>query len=660
MRLLSLLAVLLGVVLAPLAVGLAVSDRAHSEDARLRSLTTAAHDEVAALESYFARARSVDLLTAHNPGFVDFYGTGGRDGRGGAHDEALSRSVDALAYLEALYPGSIGEACFIDRGGAENARVVRGTVATKAQLSPDESTHEFFHATFDLPKGRVYQSRPYVSPDTHEWVISNATVVPTPGRAKRAIVHFEVTIESFRRAADALGSTSGVAVLDAATGGVIIDRDRPQRVGAPLGYVDDRFAQIVPKGETGVAHIDGRPVAYARMRRSATNANDWVIVAYSRTPSPSLVGSFGPAPLALLLLAALLVAGGAVSLGVSRRRLTAVANRDALTGLANRRKLDEDLARACASGRGAIFALFDLNGFKPYNDTFGHAAGDALLARLGASLEEAVAGDATTYRLGGDEFCVLAPLDPRTRDTIVARAAAALTDHGDGFTVDASYGAVVVPDEVDAPKDALRLADQRMYAQKQGGRQSVGQQSAAVLLQALTEREPSLGPHVDGVANLARAVALQLGLSPAQVETVEKAARLHDVGKVAIPEAILRKPAPLDAEEWMFIRRHTVIGQRIVSAAPALEEVGELILSSHERWDGTGYPDGLAGTEIPLGARIVAVCDAYDAIVSDRPYASARTHEEAIAELRRSAGTQFDPEVVEAFCAAVATARAAA
>src|SRR4051812_2453297 len=195
MRLLSLLAVLLGVVLAPLAVGLAVSDRAHTEDAQLRALTTAAHDEVAAFESYFARARSIDLLTAHNPGFVDFYATGGRNGRGPAHGEALRRSVAALAYLERLYPGSIGEACFIDRGGAENARVVRGEVATAAELSPDESIHDFFGATFALRKGRVYQSQPYISPDTHEWVISNATVVPTAG-AKLALVHFEVTIES--------------------------------------------------------------------------------------------------------------------------------------------------------------------------------------------------------------------------------------------------------------------------------------------------------------------------------------------------------------------------------------------------------------------------------------------------------------------------------
>jgi HD-GYP domain-containing protein (c-di-GMP phosphodiesterase class II) len=135
---------------------------------------------------------------------------------------------------------------------------------------------------------------------------------------------------------------------------------------------------------------------------------------------------------------------------------------------------------------------------------------------------------------------------------------------------------------------------------------------------------------------------------------VKLAAELHDVGKVAIPDAILNKPGPLNEDEWAFMRRHTLIGERIVAAAPALCGVAKLVRASHERWDGGGYPDGIAGENIPLGARIVAVCDAYDAIVADRPYRGARSSAAALAELRRCAGTQFDPAVVEAFAAALA------
>jgi two-component system, cell cycle response regulator len=130
---------------------------------------------------------------------------------------------------------------------------------------------------------------------------------------------------------------------------------------------------------------------------------------------------------------------------------------------------------------------------------------------------------------------------------------------------------------------------------------------------------------------------------------LQNAAQLHDVGKVAIPDAIMSKPGPLDEAEWEFVRRHPVIGQRIVEAAPALMGVGELIRASHERWDGSGYPDGLAGDQIPMGARIIAVCDAYDAMTGDRPYRLGLLPQDALSELRRCAGTQFDAGVVAAF-----------
>jgi hypothetical protein len=148
------------------------------------------------------------------------------------------------------------------------------------------------------------------------------------------------------------------------------------------------------------------------------------------------------------------------------------------------------------------------------------------------------------------------------------------------------------------------------------------------------------------------AVARLLGLTPEEIDEIAQAAELHDIGKVAIPDAILHKPAPLDDREWAFMRRHTLIGERIVAAAPALGRVAHIVRSTHERYDGGGYPDGLLGLDIPLGARIVAVCDAFDAMTTDRPYRTAMTAESALSELRTHSGSQFDPVVVEAFDAA--------
>jgi two-component system cell cycle response regulator len=145
----------------------------------------------------------------------------------------------------------------------------------------------------------------------------------------------------------------------------------------------------------------------------------------------------------------------------------------------------------------------------------------------------------------------------------------------------------------------------------------------------------------------------RLGLITEDLDQVRQAAQLHDIGKVAIPDAILHKPGPLDDEEWAFIRSHTIIGERILDAAPALGRVAALVRSSHERWDGGGYPDKVGGSAIPLGSRIVAVCDAFDAMTSDRSYRQAMRTEDALAELRRCAGTQFDPVVVQTFCAVI-------
>jgi diguanylate cyclase (GGDEF)-like protein len=330
---------------------------------------------------------------------------------------------------------------------------------------------------------------------------------------------------------------------------------------------------------------------------------------------------------------------------------------DSLTGLPNRRRLTSDLEIAVDDGH-ACLALFDLDGFKAYNDTFGHLAGDDLLTRLGHRLREAVSGDGVAYRLGGDEFCVLA--SGASCAATIDAAVEALAEHGRAFTIGNSHGAVVMDDEVRTPQDALRIADQRMYEQKNGGRRSAGDQSKAVLVRALSERHPDLSAHSGNVSRMAELVARQLDVADDQLDPIRHAAELHDVGKVGIPDAILAKPTDLDHAEWAFMRRHTIIGERIVAGAPALAQVGRLVRSSHERWDGAGYPDELRGETIPIGSRIIAVCDAFHAMLSERPYRSGRTTSEALAELRRCSGTQFDPAVVEAFCAVMADELAAA
>jgi two-component system, cell cycle response regulator len=363
-------------------------------------------------------------------------------------------------------------------------------------------------------------------------------------------------------------------------------------------------------------------------------------------------------PLALVFAAAAIltiIARMALTFRDNQRMLASSrkeAKTDPLTGLGNRRALMADLTALLADADRRVptaLALLDLNGFKVYNDMFGHPSGDALLARLGKALGATLAQRGTAYRMGGDEFCFLLGSESAPVGAVAAAAKAALSEHGEGFSVSSAVGVARLPDEATTPSDALRLADRRMYADKQSARPSERRQATDVLMRALAERNRALGDHLHGVAELAAGVGGMLGLDGEPLDNLRRAAELHDVGKMAIPDAILDKPGPLDETEWAFVRRHTIIGERILAAAPVLAKVARIVRSSHERFDGTGYPDRLTGEAIPLGARIIFVCDAFDAMISERPYSHAMTVRDALAELQRGAGTQFDPIVVEAF-----------
>ena len=243
--------------------------------------------------------------------------------------------------------------------------------------------------------------------------------------------------------------------------------------------------------------------------------------------------------------------------------------------------------------------MFDLDGFKRYNDTFGHPAGDQLLVRLATRLADVLRGQGTAYRIGGDEFCTLWTVSDTDGAALTTTAVGALSERGEAFSVGCSHGSVLLPTDTSDPEEALRIADRNMYIRKRTGRESAGRQSADVLHRVLAERDREIGDHMDAVADLAEATAIRLHLSPAEQDLTVQTALLHDLGKVAIPDAILNKPGALDEAEWAYMKQHTIIGERIIAEAPALAAVAKLVRSTHERHDGSGYPDGLAGDDIP-------------------------------------------------------------
>lgn len=325
------------------------------------------------------------------------------------------------------------------------------------------------------------------------------------------------------------------------------------------------------------------------------------------------------------------------------------ARGDLVPGLENKQRLEMDIASVVESRSGShVLVLFELDGLQAYNDQLGFAAGDALLRSFAANLVSSVAPlGGAAYRSDGGRFAVLAPATSSQLGEMFLAATASLHSDDNDLSLGTTYGEAAIPEEADEASLALRVAGQRLTAHKQRQQRSARRQAAAVLIAALSARRPDLRDHLRIVAYRAIALSRRLEMGREEIDDVALAAELQDVGLLTVPESILEKNE-LDEAERAMVRSHTAEGARIVSAAPGLASVARLVRSSVEHYDGSGYPDGLAGETIPLGSRVISVSVAFAAMTEQRPYRDPVSPDEALAELRRNSGTQFDPRVVEA------------
>jgi two-component system, cell cycle response regulator len=320
---------------------------------------------------------------------------------------------------------------------------------------------------------------------------------------------------------------------------------------------------------------------------------------------------------------------------------------DVVTGLPNTNKLLADLDSALVGGdkdRVLTVYLFALSGFKEYNDAYGEACGDALLAWLARKMRDAVGDYGNAYRMRGGTLALLAGGSERFTTALFASAASALNEIGDGFQISCDVGKATLPGEAATPQAALELAARRAHKHSTERHVRSGRRAPTDAIEALRLVRPR-----HEVAALATKIARRLAVAVGDFEHLEAAVDLCDVGNIAVPRAVLGYPGRLQGHEWQFILLHTLVGERLLSGGLGMEAVGRMVRSSHERWDGSGYPDGLAGEAIPLASRIVFVCSAFHDMTSDRPHHPALEPADALVQLDLGAGTQFDPEVVRMF-----------
>ena len=366
-------------------------------------------------------------------------------------------------------------------------------------------------------------------------------------------------------------------------------------------------------------------------------------------------------------------------------RLTGVPNRETLLAM-----LGSEIERATRHYIPLSVAFIDIDRFKPINDTYGHNAGDAVLRQVARRIAQAVRVSDTFGRYGGEEFMLILPETTPEEAHALAEKLRLLVQHEQLRVAGNQFVSATISIGIAGGRGSelqidmlVDRADAAMYAAKQLGRNrtyifrdqddeapvrrapisaehraqatAIGRWASDTATQALASvlapQPHHRGRPSDMIASLATGIGLEMGLPHDELERIRIASLLHDLGKIAIPEEILDKPTTLSDSEWQAIGEHPRIGQVILEQASNLREAIPVVLHHHERFNGGGYPHGLRGTEIPLGARIVSVADAYHAMVHSRPYKGALSHAEALDELRRHAGTQFDPDVVDVFCA---------
>jgi methyl-accepting chemotaxis protein len=582
------IALILGVSLVPLGYAFKHQSNVNSKAALQRSLQQAANQETTTLENYFERARSVTLISAHNPAFSQFYSLPGTlHQRVKAAGPVVDQTVSALGYLETLFPGIIGEACFIDRTGPEISRVVRGQRAPVSDLSPDESGSPFFKPTFAVQPGQVFQAKPYLSPDTNEWVVSNSTPLASPHGA--GLVHFEVSVEGFRQEA-ARNKSVDIAAVDAKTGYVVFDSRFPQKPGGKLGRPGDkRFVGLVRRGKPwGTTGIDGKTAAFTHLPKTAHNQNDWYVVATQRAgvPAPTAGGS----STGILALAALIALAGLGVVAMLIRKLVRrirdyagfaeqVTNGDLTVRLED--DGSDELSALAASLNQMVEGLAEISGqVRAGAEQIGQSS-TGILASVEHNSQSATEQSAAIQQVttAVEEVRANAEQAARKAEEVAEQARTSMQVSSDGAqAVEAIAGGMddisVKVEEI--AKDIQALSERRaQISEITNAVNELADQSSLLALNAAIEaaRAGELGKGFAVVADEVRKMAEQSKQATAQVETI-----LADI-QAATDAAVLKSGEGTDvvrAGHELAARAGDIISQlagTIRAAADAAEEI---------------------------------------------------------------------------------------
>ena len=325
---------------------------------------------------------------------------------------------------------------------------------------------------------------------------------------------------------------------------------------------------------------------------------------------------------------------------------------DYLTGLYNRAFFEEELKRLNVQRNLPLsVVLGDINGLKIINDAYGHEKGDELLIKVASILRQCFRKSDIISRWGGDEFIILLPAtDYRSAEEIVDRIEEACSKYNiEGMPVSISLGISTKITEDENIEEKLKDAEDKMYHQKMSDEKRTHRSMISYIEKSLDKKDYETEDHVRRMEKLSLMLGKDLKLSESELNELVMLSALHDIGKIAVADNLIQKPGKLTPQEWEMIKKHPEVGYRIAQSSGDLAVIADAILTHHENWDGSGYPEGLKGEEIPLISRIISIVDSYDAMTHDRPYRRALNKEQAVAEIRRCSGTKYDPKLVEVF-----------